>query len=193
VHDVDTATGEILATLDTGTLPDRVIYTACGDRRASVCPACAETYRRDTYQLIRAGLAGGKGVPESVAIHPAVFATFTAPSFGPVHTRPLTSGGKVARCRPRRRVDYCSSGDLHRRRRASPPRSLDKASRPARQESELGPLLQTTATIGPLAILISSVCAGGAKGTRTPDPLLAKLIRAVLGRVGMAADVGSPF
>ena len=59
----------------------------CGDRRASVCPPCAETYRADTYQLIRAGLAGGKGIPESVAVHPCVFATFTAPSFGPVHAR----------------------------------------------------------------------------------------------------------
>jgi hypothetical protein len=110
MHDVSTATGEILSTLDTATLPDRVIYTACGDRRASVCPPCAETYRRDTYQLVRAGLAGGKGVPESVAIHPAVFATFTAPSFGPVHTRPICKGGKVARCRPRRTASYCSHG-----------------------------------------------------------------------------------
>jgi len=110
MHDVDTVTGEVLSTLDTNALPDRVIYTACGDRRASVCPPCAETYRRDTYQLIRAGLAGGKGVPESVAIHPAVFATFTAPTFGAVHTRPLTSGGKVARCRPRRRANYCQHG-----------------------------------------------------------------------------------
>ena len=41
----------------------------------------------DTYRLIRAGLAGGKGVPESVAIHPCVSVTFTAPGFGPVHTR----------------------------------------------------------------------------------------------------------
>ena len=63
------------------------MYLPCGDRRASVCPPCAETYRADTYQLIRAGLAGGKGMPESVSIHPCVFATFTAPSFGPVHTR----------------------------------------------------------------------------------------------------------
>ena len=34
------------------------------------------------------GLAGGKGIPESVAEHPCTFATFamfTAPSFGPVH------------------------------------------------------------------------------------------------------------
>jgi hypothetical protein len=52
-------------------------------RRASVCPPCAETYRADTYQLIRAGLVGGKGVPETVTGHPCVFATFTAPSFGP--------------------------------------------------------------------------------------------------------------
>ncbi len=68
-------------------MPDGVLYVPCGDRRACVCPPCAETYRADTYQLIRAGLAGGKGVPTSVAGHPAVFATLTAPSFGPVHTR----------------------------------------------------------------------------------------------------------
>ena len=66
-HDVDSKTGEILSTFDTSSMHDRVIYTACGDRRASVCPSCAETYRRDTYQLIRAGLVGGKGVPESVS------------------------------------------------------------------------------------------------------------------------------
>lgn len=110
MHHVEASTGEILSTTDSNSLPDHVIYTACGDRRASVCPACAETYRRDMYQLIRAGLAGGKGVPESVAIHPAVFATFTAPSFGPVHTRLLTHGGKVARCRPRRKADHCPHG-----------------------------------------------------------------------------------
>jgi Replication initiator protein, pSAM2 len=87
IRDIDAATGETLAVLDTADQPDKVIYLPCGDRRASVCPPCAETYRADTYQLIRAGLAGGKGVPESVAIHPCVSATFTAPGFGPVHTR----------------------------------------------------------------------------------------------------------
>ena len=95
IRDIDAATGEIVAALDTRDSPDKVIYLPCGDRRASVCPPCAETYRADTYQLIRAGLAGGKGMPESVAIHPCVFATFTAPSFGPVHTRVVSSGGKV--------------------------------------------------------------------------------------------------
>jgi hypothetical protein len=110
VRDIDATTGEILHDLDTEDLPDKAIYLPCGDRRASVCPPCAETYRADTYQLIRAGLAGGKGVPESVATHPCVFATFTAPSFGPVHTRITTDSGRVARCRPRRKANYCPHG-----------------------------------------------------------------------------------
>ncbi len=63
-------------------MPDGAIYKACGNRRASVCPACARTYQYDAYQLLRAGLSGGKGVPETVATHPAVFVTLTAPSFG---------------------------------------------------------------------------------------------------------------
>ena len=109
-RDVDTATGEIVRVFDTEDVPDGVIYTACGDRRASVCPPCAETYRRDTYHLIRSGLTGGKGVPESVAGHPAVFATLTAPGFGPVHTRPMTQGGKTGRCRPRRKAPVCPHG-----------------------------------------------------------------------------------
>lgn len=110
IRHIDAATGELLHRTDTDDLPDRVIYLPCGDRRASVCPPCAETYRADTYQLIRAGLAGGKGIPESVAVHPCVFATFTAPSFGPVHTRVTTPDGRVARCRPRRKVTFCPHG-----------------------------------------------------------------------------------
>jgi hypothetical protein len=110
IRDIDPATGELLHVLDTDTLPDKAIYTPCGDRRASVCPACAETYRRDTYQLIRAGLTGGKGVPETVSSHPCVFATFTAPSFGPVHTRALRADGRPARCRPRRKTATCPHG-----------------------------------------------------------------------------------
>jgi hypothetical protein len=110
VRHIDPATGEILRTLSTADAPDGVIYTACGDRRASVCPACAETYRADTYQLIRAGLAGGKGVSESVAVHPCVFATLTAPSFGPVHARITGPGGQAQRCRPRRKHIVCPHG-----------------------------------------------------------------------------------
>ncbi|MGI5131621.1 replication initiator [Pseudonocardia sp. CA-107938] len=114
LHTVDTTTGEILGTRHTATdMPDGVLYVPCGDRRASVCPPCAETYRADTYQLIRSGLVGGKGVPESVAGHPAVFATFTAPSFGPVHTRVVnTKTGKVRPCRIRRDARPCPHGKL---------------------------------------------------------------------------------
>src|SRR5262245_426708 len=96
---IDPAPGGILRHPTRDNATDGVIYTACGDRRASVCPACAETYQADTYQLIRAGLAGGKGVPESVAVHPCVFATFTAPSFGAVHARITGPDGQVQRCR----------------------------------------------------------------------------------------------
>ena len=89
IQHIDPATGELLRTIPTIGMPDGVIYKPCGNRRATTCPGCAETYRRDAYQLIRAGLIGGKGITPDVAGHPAVFVTFTAPSFGPVHARPV--------------------------------------------------------------------------------------------------------
>ncbi|WP_079062244.1 replication initiator [Streptomyces griseoruber] len=98
-YDIDTATGEIgriLQHLDSSTLPAGQLLVRCNNRRTTRCPACAEVYRRDTFQLITAGLRGGKGTPEHVATHPRVFATFTAPSFGPVHNRP--SSGRPCRC-----------------------------------------------------------------------------------------------
>lgn len=63
VRDLDASTGEVLHALDTKDTPDKVIYLPCRDRRASVCPPCAATYRADTFQLIRAGLAAGKASP----------------------------------------------------------------------------------------------------------------------------------
>ena len=89
IRNIDPATGELLRTIPTIGMPDGVIYKPCGNRRATTCPGCAETYRRDAYQLIRAGLIGGKGITPTVATHPALFVTFTAPSFGPVHARPV--------------------------------------------------------------------------------------------------------
>ncbi|MFJ1694540.1 replication initiator protein RepSA [Streptomyces sp. NPDC088252] len=86
----DKATGETLHRYSTSTEPGGRLRVACGNRRASRCPACAWTYSADTYHLIRAGLAGDqdKDVPSTVRDHPRVFATLTAPSFGPVHNRP---------------------------------------------------------------------------------------------------------
>jgi Replication initiator protein, pSAM2 len=50
-------------------MPDGTIYEPCGNRRAATCPGWAETYRRDAYQLIRAGLIGGKGITPAVTTH----------------------------------------------------------------------------------------------------------------------------
>jgi hypothetical protein len=94
----------------TDTEPDGILRTACGNRREAVCPPCAERYRQDAYHLIAAGLRGGKGVPDSIARHPAVFVTLTAPSFGLVHTRPLGPDGTPRRCRPRRDAAICPHG-----------------------------------------------------------------------------------
>ncbi|MFR9797797.1 replication initiator [Streptomyces sp. MS06] len=88
---LDSATGEILDHLDSDRLPAGELLVRCGNRRATRCPACSTVYRYDTYQLIAAGLRGGKTVPTSVAAHPRVFATLTAPGFGPVHNQPDTS------------------------------------------------------------------------------------------------------
>src|ERR1700744_5864269 len=74
IRHIDPATGELLYTIPTVGMPDGAIYKPCGNRRATACPGCADTYRRDAYQLIRAGLAGGKGIPAEVATHPAIFA-----------------------------------------------------------------------------------------------------------------------
>ena len=78
-----------------------MLHVACGNRRETVCPACSAVYKRDARQLVRAGLAGGKGIPETITAHPCVFATLTAPSFGPVHARRMR-GKTVLPCRPRR-------------------------------------------------------------------------------------------
>jgi len=108
---IDLATGESATAYTTDTEPGRVLHVACGNRRESACPACSVTYKRDARQLVRSGLVGGKGIPETVAEHPCIFATFTAPSFGPVHAR-RERNGKVLPCRPRRdaRKRVCPHG-----------------------------------------------------------------------------------
>ena len=116
---VEAATGRILSSIATADMPDGVIYKPCGNRRESVCPACSARYKRDAYQVVRCGLVGGKGVPEDVATHPAVFPTLTAPSFGEVHTRVVKrhtcARRKDCDCRPepchaRRDLTVCPHG-----------------------------------------------------------------------------------
>ncbi|MFJ8976371.1 replication initiator protein RepSA [Streptomyces sp. NPDC102282] len=105
----DKTTGETLHHYSTETEPGGRLRLACGNRRASRCPSCAWTYAGDTYHLIRAGLAGDdrRDVPATVRDHPRVFATLTAPSFGPVHNRPERG---TCRCGSRHSADASELG-----------------------------------------------------------------------------------
>jgi integrase len=105
---VTTCDGQLIWSTDGE--PNGYLRKACGNRRQVVCRACAERYQQDAFHLIGAGLRGGKGVPEGVMNHPVVFATFTAPSFGVVHTRRQGKNGEWLRCRPRRQAEVCPHG-----------------------------------------------------------------------------------
>jgi hypothetical protein len=57
----------------TASEPDGTLMVRCGNRREAQCPSCAHEYRGDMWQLVYAGMAGGrKGVPEQAAEHPQV-------------------------------------------------------------------------------------------------------------------------
>ncbi|MGO9080377.1 MAG: replication initiator [Streptosporangiaceae bacterium] len=58
VDHIDGTTGELLHRYTTVHEPGGVLPVACKTRRATRCPPCAEVYRADTYQLIRAGVPG---------------------------------------------------------------------------------------------------------------------------------------
>lgn len=89
-------------TFSSGSLPDGVVLKACGSRSEIRCPSCAAIYRGDSRHLVRAGLEGGKGVDETIALHPAVFMTLTAPGFGAIHVAnqasPCHVGDNRSRC-----------------------------------------------------------------------------------------------
>jgi hypothetical protein len=97
---VHVPTGEILHRYSTDDEPLGRLAIKCGTRRESRCPPCSATYKTDAFHIIHTGLAGGKDIPSTVGEHPRVFATLTAPSFGPVHSRVL-KGDRVQRCYPR--------------------------------------------------------------------------------------------
>ncbi|GAA1857233.1 replication initiator [Asanoa iriomotensis] len=103
----------VLEHVRTADMPDGVIYKPCGNRSESVCPSCSARYKRDAYQIVRTMLVGGDGVPDTVARHPGLFATFTAPSFGTVHTRWVKNHTRT--CRGRKRCD-CRPEPCHARR-----------------------------------------------------------------------------
>ncbi len=105
---IDADTGEVLDTYSTRDEPTEYLLVACGNRRASRCEPCARVYADDTFHLIRSGLIGGRDIPPSVATHPIVFATLTAPSFGAVHSSAINASGAVKPCHPRRDGPSCT-------------------------------------------------------------------------------------
>jgi hypothetical protein len=102
---VNRATGEVRVVYSSDLELDGTTWVPCGNRRAAVCEPCSRRYKGDAYQVIVTGLAGGKGIPASVAQHPSCFTTLTAPSFGPVHG--LRGKGP---CRARRDKPLCEQG-----------------------------------------------------------------------------------
>jgi hypothetical protein len=110
VEHADRQTGEVRQVYESEREPDGVLLKACGTRRESRCPSCAATYRADAYQLLAAGLKGGKGVPETVAAHPRLLVTFTTPCFGRVHTQ-KAQGRLVLPCHPYRQGARCPHGN----------------------------------------------------------------------------------
>lgn len=102
----DKVTGRVLHDAVSGEQPGGRLRIACGNRRATRCPSCAYLYAGDAYHLVRAGLSGDDrmNIPATVRTRPRVFATLTAPSFGPVHNIPDTGSGRC-RCGTHHRQD----------------------------------------------------------------------------------------
>src|SRR3954451_10008891 len=103
---VDITTGAVVASYSSRQEPLGITLVPCGNRRQSQCPACSRVYAGDMFHLIRAGVVGGKTVPDTIVENPLVFATVTAPSFGAVHGH-HPDGRRchpraVGRCRHRR-------------------------------------------------------------------------------------------
>ncbi|MFJ2256858.1 replication initiator [Streptomyces sp. NPDC087844] len=97
-------TGEVLRRYDTRDEPGERLLIRCRNRRATVCAPCSRLHAGDTFHLVRAGLIGGKNVPDTVRQRPRLFVTLTAPSFGAVHR------AGDSRCHPRRDRGACEHG-----------------------------------------------------------------------------------
>lgn len=103
------ASGAVVSEFSSEATPFGAVPVRCMNRRASRCRPCSTLYRGDAYHLARSGMAGGKGIPESVSSNPQVFVTLTAPSFGPVH-RVCSKSDPKDRCRARRGSPVCAHG-----------------------------------------------------------------------------------
>jgi hypothetical protein len=102
---VNRNTGEVGQVYASADELDGYTYARCGNRRAAVCKSCSREYKGDAWHLLLCGLAGGKGIPETVADHICTFVTLTAPPFGLVH-----GVREKGPCRARRDKPVCQHG-----------------------------------------------------------------------------------
>jgi hypothetical protein len=65
---IDTITGEVVSSYSSELEPLGVTHVRCGNRRARVCPPCSRLYAADMFQLIRAGVAGGKTASDPLSV-----------------------------------------------------------------------------------------------------------------------------
>ncbi|WP_308129913.1 replication initiator [Kitasatospora aureofaciens] len=98
----DAVSGVMVRRYSTAEEPGERLALRCRNRRSSRCGPCSWLHQGDSWHLVHAGLAGGKGVPDVVGTHPLVFLTLTAPSFGRVH--------RAGRCH-RQRPGTCGHGN----------------------------------------------------------------------------------
>jgi len=86
---IDRATGEKATIYDTASEPGGVLRIPCGNRREDICRPCSDVYKGDARQIIRSGLTGGKGIPETVATHPCVHSHCPRVTAEDPYVRPL--------------------------------------------------------------------------------------------------------
>ena len=98
----DAASGAVVHAFYSADLPFGVLMLPCRNRREQVCLPCSLMHNGDSYQIVKAGIVGGKGVPIQVNDHPRAFVTVTAPGFGPVHR--ISDSGL---CHPQRDAPRC--------------------------------------------------------------------------------------
>jgi len=111
VEHADAETGEVRTVYSTEREPDAGRHLAQGVRQPAGVGVSLVLSDLPGRQLPAAGrrLRGGKGVPETVAAHPRLFVTFTAPSFGRIHSR-RAQGRLVYPCHPYRQGQRCPHG-----------------------------------------------------------------------------------
>ncbi|GAA1705832.1 replication initiator [Nonomuraea bangladeshensis] len=98
---VDAGTGEALDIYRTADESTGFLLTACGNRRASRCPACSATYRDDMYHLTISGLRATNAMTPTSANRCARTATTTAVLSCGTPTR-ASCGGASPRRYPQR-------------------------------------------------------------------------------------------